>query len=312
MISYAAFPKIKKHLIVFMGATASGKSEIAAKLAQERGLEVFSADARQLYKELKKGTAPPTERLQQCVRHHFVGTASVTRPLSAGKYATICRVELKKYFRKQDCAILVGGSWLYIKAVCEGLADIPDISPAIRAKWRSKVQSRQLSVLQNFVAQHDPLYYAGTDKNNPVRLARAAEIIEHSGKTYSSFLKKSTYTPPFQTHYVILFLPRKEHYARIQDRCHQMLRYGLLEEVRILYQSDITPPATIGYREFFDYFSGKYTKEESIERFIQHSKQYAKRQLTALRKVRNAQWFMAHDYKALRQYIYAKLAWKKF
>ena len=298
----------KKHLIVCMGATASGKSEVAARLAKETGMDIFSADARQLYKELKKGTAPPSKDLQQHVSHHCVGTDSITRPLSAGQYAVACRAALKQYFAQKDYALLVGGSWLYVRAVCDGLVAIPKVKTTIRQKWRNRVATHQLTVLQRFVAQHDPLYYAKADVNNASRLARAAEIIESSGQTYSSFLQKPVQKPPFQSHYIILLRPRQELYKRIEERCLRMLSEGLLEEAKMLYQSSIACPHTIGYREFFEYFANKCTKDEAIRRFIQHSKQYAKRQLTAFRKVRNAQWFMAQDYEALRCYIQTKLA----
>ena len=297
-----------KHLVVILGPTASGKSCIASYLAKKIDTEIISADARQLYKGMSVGTAAPRADEQTALQYHFVGTESPLRPLSAGEYANRCLKLLLERFRKKDILLLVGGSGLYVRAVCEGLSSSVDVPANVRKKWRSRAKKDCLKVLQSYVSTHDPIYYSKVDRKNSRRLARAAEVIESSGQTYSSQLTTIFEERPFCIHKVGLLRPRAELYTRIEHRCRKMLDDGLWKEARKLYNKygKEKLPTTIGYTELFDYFESKCSQDTAEEQWLKNSRNYAKRQMTWLRKENNLLWFKAEDTTSIVHYLQLK------
>ena len=263
--------KQERHLIVLMGATASGKSAAAYYLAKAFGTEIISADARKCYQGMEIGTHAPAQVEQAAVKHHFVGTHLPSQPLSAGVYAQDCHKLLNARFQKHSVLLLVGGSGMYVRAVCDGLSPIADIPIAIRNKWRHMCASGKLSELQAFVATHDPTYYAQVDAQNGQRLARAAEVIESTGQPYSLQRKKYNLTHLFRIHKLGLLLPRKQLYARIEARCQHMLAAGLWQEVTNMHtQWGKNLPPTIGYTELVAHLNGTCSKVDAEKLFVQN------------------------------------------
>ena len=297
--------KVCKHLVVILGPTASGKSMAALHLAKDFDSEIISADARQLYKGMSIGTASPDPTVQVGIQYHFVGTESPLLPISAGEYAKRCLRLLSDRFKEHSVLLLVGGSGLYVRAVCEGLASFVSIPAEVRKKWRSRAERGDLGLLQAYVAEHDPTYYASVDKRNSRRLARAAEVIESSAQTYSSQLETSYEERSFRVHKIGLLRSRTELYDRIEARCRHMLSDGLWKEAEEFYRryEEESLPTTIGYSELFACFAGRCDRDTAEKRWLQHSRQYAKRQMTWLRKERDLMWFMAEDYIAMLEYL---------
>jgi len=282
-----------KKLIVIGGATASGKTALAIRLAQYFGTEILSADSRQFYREMSIGTAKPNEQELAAAKHHFIDFLSVAENFSVGDFERDALARLDKIFQEKELAILVGGSGLYLRAVCEGLDKFPDISSDTKKKVEIGEQTGGLLWLQKELARLDPQHFARVDQQNPARLRRALEVCLETGQSYSSFLGQgSRQSRGFQPIYIYLDWPRPELYARIEARVDQMIQDGLEEEARgLLPFRDRAPLRTVGYEEFFDYFDGNLSLAETIGKIKQHSRNYAKRQVT---------WFSKHG------------DWKKF
>ncbi|MFN0015112.1 MAG: tRNA (adenosine(37)-N6)-dimethylallyltransferase MiaA [Saprospiraceae bacterium] len=275
----------EKHLIVIGGATATGKTAAAVRLAQQLDTEVLSADSRQFYREMSIGTAKPTLEELGGIRHHFLDFLSVTESYNVGDYERDALRVLDEIFRKKNAAIIVGGSGLFLRAVYAGLDEFPKISPEVKARIQAGEESGGLTWLQNEVAEHDPAHFATMDRQNPARLRRVLEVCLESDCPYSSFLKKNTGKRPFRTHQVLQELPRPELYARINARVDHMVAQGLEAEARALLPYRHLPALrTVGYEEWFDFFDGNCTRENVIEKIKQHSRNYAKRQATWFRK----------------------------
>ncbi|MFN0176557.1 MAG: tRNA (adenosine(37)-N6)-dimethylallyltransferase MiaA [Saprospiraceae bacterium] len=276
-----------KKLIVIGGATATGKTALAIQLAQHFHTEILSADSRQFYREMSIGTAKPSSAELAAAPHHFIDFLSVTDDYSVGDFERDALAVLQNIFLENDVAILVGGSGLYIRAVCEGLDKFPDISDQTKKAVEAGEQSGGLAWLQQELSHRDPAHFAKIDQQNPARLRRALEVCFETGQPYSSFLQQGQKIPrTFQPVYVLLDLPRSELYDRIEARVDKMITSGLEDEVRNLLPYRHRPPLnTVGYEEFFDYFDGKTSREEAIGKMKQHSRNYAKRQVT---------WFAKH------------------
>lgn len=274
-----------KKLIVVGGATATGKTAYAIRLAQALGTEVLSADSRQFYREMCIGTARPDAEEMAAVRHHFVGQLSVEQDYSVGDFERDALRVLEGVFQEKDCAILVGGSGLYLRAVCEGLDVFPEVDAATRQRVAEGEEAGGLPWLQAQVEHLDPVYFASVDSQNPARLRRAVELCWQSGQPYSSFLGKGRTQRPFVVENHLLTLPRPTLYARIEARVDGMLAAGLEAEARALLPYRHRPALrTVGYEEFFDYFDGRLTYAEAVDKIKQHSRNYAKRQDTWFRK----------------------------
>lgn len=275
----------QKHLIVIGGATATGKTAVAVRLAQALGTEVLSADSRQFYREMTIGTAKPTLEERGGVRHHFLDFRSVAEPYSVGDFERDALRVLETIFKQKDVAILVGGSGLFLRAVYDGLDEFPPISPETKARVHEGEKTGGLAWLQTQVAERDPAYFAQVDPQNPARLRRALEVCLESGRPYSEFLAKDKPRRNFDTHLVVLELPREELYARINARVDRMVAAGLEDEARALMPYRHLPALrTVGYEEWFEFFDETCTREEAIEKIKQHSRNYAKRQATWFRK----------------------------
>jgi tRNA dimethylallyltransferase len=287
---------LPKKLIAIVGPTASGKTALAIELAKKFKTEIISADSRQFYREMAIGTAKPTvEELSQA-KHHFVDSHSVTDYFSVGDFEREGLELLDSLFKIHDTVIMVGGSGLYIKAICEGFDELPSSSPEIRHEINRAFEEKGITYLQEQLKLKDPGYYEQVDLNNPRRLIRALEVIESTGIPFSSF-RKSQLTPRhFNCVKIGIDLPRQVLYERINQRVDIMVSQGLEEEVcSLLHYRDLNALNTVGYSEFFDYFDGKTDLNTAITLIKQNTRRFAKRQLTWFRKDKDIKWIDPSD-----------------
>jgi tRNA dimethylallyltransferase len=281
----------KKKLIVILGPTASGKTAAAVDLAVKLGTEVISADSRQFYREMRIGTARPTEEQLTRARHHFVGHLSVSDAYNVARFEQDALRVLGNIFQHQRYAILVGGSGLYIDAVCKGIDELPDPEPELRRQLRKEFESEGLSFMQQRLAVLDPEYFREVDLQNPNRVLRALEVCIITGKPYSSFRKHQQKPRDFEIVKFGLDLPRDVMNRQIDARVDEMMKLGLLEEARSLYPfRHLNALNTVGYKELFEYLEGRCTLQLAIERIKTSTRRYAKRQVTWFRKDREIQW----------------------
>lgn len=289
-------------LVVILGPTGVGKTELSLRLAEEYGCPIVSADSRQIYRDLPIGTAAPTPEELARVKHYFIGCKALTETYNAGQYARDCKRLLNDLFLQHERVIMVGGSMMYIDAVCKGLDDIPDVPETIRRELQCQYAEHGLTWLQQEVQQIDPVYWAEVDQQNPQRLMHCVEVTRVSGKPYSSFRKNSTLTAAergFEVEYRMVERPREELYQRINLRVHQMVQAGLLDEAKRAFQllqipltprdlntKELLPNSinTVGYKELLHYFRGEYNLDRAIELIQQNSRHYAKRQMTWWRR----------------------------
>jgi tRNA dimethylallyltransferase len=271
-----------KPIFVIQGPTASGKTSLAIALAQHYQTEIISFDSRQFYKELAIGVARPSAKELQQVPHHFIASHSITDPLNAAQFAAEAQPVLEKLLQEKGAAVLVGGSALFADALLLGLDPLPHDAD-VQAKWQSIFEQEGLAALQKALLRQDPDFYLEVDIMNPLRLIRALEINELTGKSNLE-LRKGAKEDPENLHRFYINWPRQELYERINWRVDQMILDGLEQEVASFYPDFQTNTAlqTVGYQEFFTYFDGVYAKEEALDKIKQHSRNYAKRQLTWL------------------------------
>ncbi len=296
--------KSQQRLIVIGGATATGKTTLAIRLAQHFGTEILSADSRQFYREMSIGTAKPSAAELAAVRHHFIDSLSVADDFSVGDFEREALSVLGKIFLKKDVAVLVGGSGLYLRAVCEGLDSFPEISLETRKKVAASERTGGLVWLQNELARRDPDYFQIVDKQNPARLRRALEVCFETNLPYSAFLKKEKKTRPFEPIYILLELPRPELYTRIETRVDAMIANGLEAEARTLLPYRDRPALrTVGYEAWFDFFDSKISRDEAIDKIKQHSRNYAKRQATWFRKHGDWKIFEPEDWEGVLRFV---------
>lgn len=275
-----------------MGPTAVGKTSLAIALAKKFNTVIFSVDSRQLYREIPIGTAQPTLEEIQEVAHFFIASNSITEHIDAGRYGKEARELLISEFKKHALIIMAGGSGLYMDAVINGFDELPDSNPMIRAELNLEFQEKGISVLQDELKKLDPIYFAQVDQHNPARLMRAIEICRLSEKKYSELRIGKAESNAFEVLKIGLDLPREELYARINNRVEVMFENGLEEEARSVFPyRKMNALQTVGYKELFDYFDGHLTKEKAIELIKQHSRNYAKRQLTWWRRDTAITWF---------------------
>ena len=280
-----------KKLIVITGPTASGKTGLAVELAKRLSADVLSADSRQFFKEMSIGTAKPTVQEMDDVAHHFVGHISIHESYTVGQYERDVMNLLNRYFKENDHAILVGGSGLYIKAICEGLDDFPEIEEEKRTFVRESYETMGLNWLQDQIKEKDPVYYRQVDIQNPQRLMRALEVIESSGKPFSSFLHIDKTPREFEILKFAIQWDRATLYNRINLRVDQMLEAGLLNEVQSLVSfKHLNALQTVGYTELFDYFDDRYDIAEAVRLIKRNTRRYAKRQLTWFRRELDMNW----------------------
>jgi tRNA dimethylallyltransferase len=272
---------ITKYLLIVGGPTAAGKTRLAIALAKHFATEIISADSRQFYREMEIGTARPTETELTAVKHHFIADRSISEPLNAGQFAEEALAVLAHIFEKSHYAVVVGGSGLFIKALCEGLDTFPKVTDATRTAVDELFRTAGLAGLQQSLAQHDPDYYAVVDQQNPVRLQRALEVCLAGKKPYSYYLGKKAEKRTFVPIYLQPSWPRNELYARIDQRVDEMLGEGLEAEARALqHQQQLAALQTVGYQEWFSHFADETDRATTISLIKQNTRRYAKRQLT--------------------------------
>ena len=285
-----------KTLVLILGPTGVGKTELALRVAEHLGCPIINCDSRQIYHELPIGTAAPTPAEQARVTHYFVGTHSLEEDYSAGQYERDVLDELTTLFADHDVVILTGGSMLYADAVCDGLDDLPAVPADVRASVQRGYEEKGIEWLQTEVQRLDPDYWDEVDRDNPARLAHCIEISLTTGKPYSRLRTKTRKQRPFRIVKVGLDRPREELYARINERTKQMMEQGFLDEARAVYdRRRLNSLQTVGYKELFGYLSGQYDLDRAIELIQQNTRHYAKRQLTWLRRDKAIQWLDARD-----------------
>ncbi len=298
-----------KFLVVICGPTAVGKTSLAIEAAKKFEAEIISADSRQFYKELNIGTAKPDKKQLKEVKHHFISNISIhTKNYSAGKYEAEVLEFLEKYFRKKNVAVLVGGSGLFINAVCSGFDKFEKTDDNQLYITRKFLNEKNINWLQDELGRLDPEYFAEVDKNNPVRLKRALEIIYTTGKKYSEQRIGKKTERPFHIIKIGLSLPREILYERINHRVDEMMKTGLLEEAKQLYLHKKLPALnTVGYTELFDFIEDKISLKDAIALIKQNTRNYAKRQMTWFKKDGGIKWFEPSQQKEVLNYIRSQI-----
>lgn len=293
----------KKYLIVLVGPTAIGKTALSIELANHFDAEIFSADSRQFFKEMSIGTAKPTSDEMAGIPHHFINNCSIQDDYNVGKFEEEVITSLDEYFTKKSIAILVGGSGLYVDAVCKGIDDIPK-DETIRQQLIDQLEQNGIEVLQEELKLLDPEHYATSNIKNPQRLIRALEVCRLTGKTYSSFRSNSIKKRNFEIIKIGLNTERETVYQRINDRVDIMMKNGLEEEVRKLINFRKNNALnTVGYKELFNYFDGKTSLNEAIDALKQNTRNFAKRQLTWFNKDTSTKWFEPNKFDDCVHYI---------
>ena len=299
----------KKTLLVICGPTAIGKTSLAIDIAKHYQTEIISADSRQFYKEMNIGTAKPTPEQLDEVPHHFINNISIhTKNYSAGKYEFEVLEFLEKYFRDHDVAVMVGGSGLFINAVCSGFDKFEKEDDNQLYVTRKFLNEKSLEWLQQEVERLDPEYYEKVDKKNPVRLKRALEIIYTTGKKYSEQRIGKKTERPFNIIKIGLSLPREILNERINKRVDDMMDQGLLEEVKQLYlHKKLHALETVGYTELFDFIEDKISLEDAVALIKQNTRNYAKRQMTWFKKDEGVHWFQPGQKNEIESYLHSKI-----
>jgi len=278
-------------LIIIAGPTAVGKTSVAIDIARYFGCEIISADSRQFFHELKIGTAAPSPAQLSAVKHNFVGNLSLTDDYNVSRYEQEVLALLPELFQKNKVVILTGGSGLYIKAVCEGIDDLPDANPALRKSLHQKLESDSLAGLRALLQKLDPEYYRVVDLANPSRIIRALEVCMATGKPYSAFRKHEPAKRNFNILKIGLDLPREHLHRNINTRVDQMIAEGLEQEAHTFYPlRHLNALNTVGYRELFEYFDGNCSLAEAIEKIKTNTRRYARRQLTWFHKDKEMVW----------------------
>jgi tRNA dimethylallyltransferase len=273
-------------------------------IAKHFGIPIINADSRQIYRELKIGTARPTDEQIQAVRHYFVGTLGLDDYYSASLFEQQVLQLLDQLFQTSDYALLTGGSMMYIDAVCDGIDDIPTIDEETRRLMKQRLADEGLEALCEELRRLDPEYYEIVDRQNPRRVVHALEICTMTGKTYTSFRRRERRQRPFGIVKIALNRPREELYERINRRVDQMMSDGLLDEARALYpKKELNALNTVGYKELFDYLDGRWPLEEAVERIKGNTRRYARKQLTWYKKDEQIRWFHPDDKQSIIDYI---------
>ena len=278
-----------KKLIYITGPTGIGKTDISIILAKKLKTEIISCDSRQFYKELKIGTSPPTKKQLGEVNHYFIHNKSIHDTYNVGLYEKEAIMVINELFNKNDNIILVGGSGLYADSIIYGIDDFPDIPVIIRDKITKQYNSKGIEYIQNRLKSLDPEYYDEVDINNTNRMIRALEIIEYTNIKFSSYRTNKRKQRNFESLIILIECERKKLYSRINKRVDLMLKAGLEEEAYNLKEhKDLNPLNTVGYKEFFTYFENKISYSEAVKKIKQNSRNYAKRQITWLKKYKNS------------------------
>jgi len=286
----------QKTLIVILGPTAVGKTVLSIKLAQHFKTEIVSADARQFYKEMSIGTAKPGANELKKVKHHLVNSLSVKEDYDVSRFEKDALNHIQNIFSNNDTALLVGGSGLYIDAVCNGLDKLPPSDKGLRAELQNTFREKGIEALQQQLKIMDPEYHGQVDLQNPHRLIRAIEVCLITGKKYSSYRSEQKVERPFKVIKIGINAPREELYKRINIRVDQMIADGLVDEVKSLLPfRELNALNTVGYKEVFEFLYGKVSLADAIDKIKQNTRNYAKRQLTWFKRDENIKWFVAGE-----------------
>lgn len=291
-------------LIVLIGPTGVGKTELSLRLAEGFQTSIVSADSRQLYADLKIGTAAPTEEQLKRVPHYLVGTLRLTDYYSAAQYEAEAMEILNRLFTRRDVVILTGGSMMYADAVCKGIDDIPTVDEDTRRTMLQRYETEGLEPLCAELRLLDPEYYRIVDLKNPKRVIHALEICYMTGRTYTSFRTRQTKERPFRILKIGLKRDREELYGRINRRVDEMMKDGLLDEVRsVLPYRHLNSLNTVGYKELFKYLDGEWELPFAIEKIKQNSRIYSRKQMTWFKRDEEIRWFHPEQETEIRAYI---------
>ena len=281
-----------KTLIVVVGATGSGKTDISLRLATHFAAPIISTDSRQFYRGIPIGTAQPTAEQLATAEHHFIASHELTDNFNCGEYEVQALARLEELFRQHDRVVAVGGSGLYIQALCEGMDNLPQADEQLRQSLTERLKSEGIESLLADLEHLDPVYYQQVDRQNPSRVLRAVEVCLQTGQPYSSLRTGERHKRDFNIVKVGIEWDREQLYDRINRRVDMMIDEGLEAEARAVYHlRHLNSLQTVGYREMFEYFDGTITREEAIELIKRNSRRYAKRQMTWFRRDEEIRWF---------------------
>lgn len=291
-------------LVVLLGPTGVGKTEVALQIAEHLQSPIINADSRQLFAEIPIGTAAPTKEQQERVKHYFVGTLHLTDYYSAAKYEEDVLQLLNQLFNQQQMALLSGGSMMYIDAVCQGIDYIPTVDEATRRLMKRKLETEGLDALVAELKVLDPEHYKIVDLHNPRRVVHALEICHMTGNTYSSYRKNTKKIRPFNIIKIGLNRPREEMYERINNRVLKMMKQGLIEEAKAVYpQKGLNALNTVGYKELFAYFDGDISLDDAILKIQSNTRQYMRKQVTWFKRDNEIKWFSPTNIEEIINYI---------
>lgn len=301
-----------KTLIVLVGPTGVGKTELSFSIAEKYNTPIISSDSRQLYADLKIGTAAPTEEQLSQVKHYFIGTLKLTDYYSAAQYESDVLKLSDELFKQHDVLLMTGGSMMYIDAVCKGIDDIPTVDAETRAQMLQHYEEVGLEEICKELKLLDPEYYSIVDLKNPKRVIHALEICYMTGRTYTSFRTRNIKERPFHILKIGLNREREELYERINKRVDQMINDGLVEEARKVYEfRELNSLNTVGYKELFNYFNGEWTLDFAIEKIKQNSRIYSRKQMTWFKRDSEITWFHPEQKDEIIEFINKKLAEQK-
>ena len=293
-----------KTLIVVVGATGSGKTDLSLRLATHFAAPILSTDSRQVYRGIPIGTAQPTAEQLATAEHHFIASHELTDNFSCGEYEVQALARLEELFKEHDHVVAVGGSGLYIQALCEGMDDLPHADEELRKSLSDRLKNEGVESLVEELKRLDPEYYEQVDRQNPSRVLRAVEVCLQTGKPYSSLRTGEKRKRDFRIVKVGIDWERETLYDRINRRVDMMIDEGLEAEARAVYHlRHLNSLQTVGYREMFDYFDGTISRDEAIELIKRNSRRYAKRQMTWFRRDEEIRWFSPTDFEAMVEYI---------
>ena len=293
-----------KRLIVIVGPTGSGKTDLSIRLALHYRAPILSTDSRQVYRGMPIGTAQPTEEQLNTVEHHFIASHDIEDKLNCGEYEVQALACLEKLFAQHDDVVAVGGSGLYVRALCEGMDELPQADEALRRELERRLADEGIGALAEQLRELDPRYYEEVDRSNPARVMRALEVCLQTGRPYSAQRTGVRRERPFRIIKIGVDLPREGLYDRINRRVDAMVAEGLEAEARRLYpHRELNALQTVGYREFFDCFDGRVTRDEAVELIKRNTRRYAKRQLTWFRRDPGIRWFAPTDDEEMIRYI---------
>ena len=293
-----------KNLIVILGPTAVGKTDLSIGCAERYGSPIISCDSRQMYDGMLIGTAAPSQELLNRVKHYFIGNLKLTDYYSAAMFEEEFMTLSSSLFKEHDTLVMCGGSMMYIDAVCNGIDDIPTIEDEVRENLKKRLEQEGLERLCEELRLLDPEYYNIVDKKNTRRVIHGLEICYQTGKTYTSFRKRDKKERPFNIIKIALNREREELYCLINKRVDQMIEEGFIDEARALYgQRELNSLNTVGYKELFDHFDGIYSLEDAIERIKGNTRRYARKQLTWFKRDPEVKWFHPDNVDEIINYI---------